>query len=95
MVNRRDERLDGLLNQLVKITFCDKTEYTGVLEFDMSSQGFNPHMYSIFVFGQGYIFFYKSHVTRIQRWEDAERSLYESRGQVFKQISISSGSCRR
>ena len=72
MVNRRDERLDGLLNQLVKITFCDETEYTGVLEFDMSSQGFNPHMYSIFVFGQGYIFFYKSHVKKVTEWRNNE-----------------------
>lgn len=73
--SHRDKKLDKLLNTLVKIYFTDGDVRTGVLEYDMplqtgSFKGWPSHMYSVFVFGVGYIFFKKSHVRRIEEWEE-------------------------
>ena len=77
MVNRRDEKLDKLVNEIVIITFFDGQKRTGVLEWDMplqtgSFKGLPSGMYSIFVFGTGYIFFHKSNVKEIKEWRENE-----------------------
>ena len=73
-MTKRDDKLDSLVKELIEITFTDGTQYTGVLEWDMpivmgQHKGLPSGKYSIFVFGKGYIFFRKSHVKRVRRWE--------------------------
>lgn len=76
-MNKRSAKLDKFINELVEITFTDGDVRTGVLEFDMplqvgSFKDCPSHMYSVFVFGKGYIFFKKSHVKRIREWRKDE-----------------------
>lgn len=67
-MSRRSARLDRFLNRLVDITFHDGQQGTGVLEFGMQpSLDRDPvRQYSLFVFGSGYKYFYKSQVSKIR-----------------------------
>lgn len=72
MINRRSEKLDELINELVVIRFSDKTINIGVLEYDEPrAPGFPPsHEYSLYIFGGGRLFFRKSHVKGITKWQE-------------------------
>ncbi len=67
-MNRRSQELDALLNKLVDITFMDGEEKTGVLEYDMPMGPGLPFSskYSLYIFGEGYLYFYKTHVKRVK-----------------------------
>lgn len=67
-MNRRSRVLDELINELVDVTFFDGKEKTGVLEF---GRPYAPELpdsdkYSLYIFGEGYLYFYKTHVKRIK-----------------------------
>lgn len=65
-MNRRDERLDALLDELVDITFKDGDQKTGVLEYGMHIDGLSAVGYTLYVFGEGYIRFKKSAVKNVK-----------------------------
>ena len=72
MVDKKDPKLDSLLGEIVRITFQDGVERIGVLEWDMA-RGLDKlpsQMYSIYVFGNGYYFFRKSHVKKVREWRE-------------------------
>lgn len=68
-MNRRSKELDALINELVDITFTDGKEKTGVLEYGRPYAPGLPdsNKYSIFIFGEGYISFRKTHVKRFKK----------------------------
>lgn len=68
MINRRDKRLDSLLDSLVDVTFTDGDTKTGVLQYNMQPtlDRLPIRKYCLYVFGTGRIFFYKSAVRRIR-----------------------------
>lgn len=68
-MNRRDKRLDELLDELVDITFQDGQQKTGVLEYGMHIDGLPAVGYTLYVFGEGYIRFKKSVVKSIKEHE--------------------------
>ena len=65
-MNRRDERLDALLDELVDITFRDGQQKTGVLEYGMYIDGLPAVGYTLYVFGEGYIRFKKTVVKDVK-----------------------------
>lgn len=67
-MNRRDPKLDSLIDKLVDVVFFDGVEKTGVLEFGRPYAPELPdsHKYSLFIFGEGYLYFYKTHVKRVK-----------------------------
>ena len=68
-MNRRDKRLDMLLDELVDITFKDGDVETGVLEYGMCIPGLPPAGYTLYVFGEGYIRFKKTAVKNVKLHE--------------------------
>ena len=68
-MNRRDKRLDMLLDELVDITFRDGQQKTGVLEYGMYIDGLPAVGYTLYAFGEGYIRFKKSAVKSIKEHE--------------------------
>ena len=73
-MNRTSPILDRFIDKLVSIKFIDGDSKVGVLEFDMPYHNYagapNRHMYSIWEFGKGRTFFYKTHVKEIREWTD-------------------------
>lgn len=68
IIDRRDERLDRYLNQLVDITFWNGEQKTGVLEWGMQPKLDKPprRQYSVYVFGTGVVYFYKTNVRKVR-----------------------------
>lgn len=68
-MNRRDKRLDALLDRLVVITFTDGGVKTGVLEYGMQPPGSLPYDgYTLYIFGEGYLKFRKAAVRNIREY---------------------------
>ena len=67
-MNRRSKELDALLNELVDIIFWDGDVKTGVLEFGrpIAPELPDSNRYSLYIFGEGYLYFYKTHVKRVK-----------------------------
>ena len=67
-MNRRSQELDALLNELVDIIFWDGDVKTGVLEFGrpIAPELPDSNRYSLYIFGEGYLYFYKTHVKRVK-----------------------------
>ncbi len=67
-MNRRSKKLDELLNKLVDIIFWDGDVKTGGLEYGRPIVPELPdsNRYSLYIFGEGYLFFYKTHVKKIK-----------------------------
>lgn len=67
-MTRRSKELDELLNELVDIIFWDGDVKTGVLEFGrpIAPELPNSNRYSLYIFGEGYLYFYKTHVKRVK-----------------------------
>ena len=67
-MTRRNKKLDELLNKLVDIIFWDGDVKTGVLEYGRPmAEGLpDSNKYSLFIFGEGYLYFYKTHVKRVK-----------------------------
>lgn len=73
-MNRRSEILDKFIDELVIIRFTDGTISVGVLEFDMPHNDcaeLGPsHEYSLYRFDAGRLFFKKSHVKGVEKWQE-------------------------
>lgn len=69
---RRSKKLDELINELVIVRFRDGDMRIGVLEYDEPyERGLPPSgRYSLYQFGEGRIFFRKTHVKGIVRWQE-------------------------
>lgn len=74
MRNGRSEKLDKLIDELVNITFKDGDIKVGVLEYGIPHYGlesFGPsHEYSLYRFNAPRLYFKKSHVKRITKWQE-------------------------
>lgn len=68
MTNRRNEKLDKLIDKLVDVTFTDGEAQTGILGFGREIfPGITRNMYSLYVFEtNSYTNFYKTHVKSIK-----------------------------
>ena len=68
-MNRRDKRLDALLDRLVVITFTDGDVKTGVLEYGIQPpESLSYDGYTLYVFGEGYLKFRKTAVSSIREF---------------------------
>ncbi|MBQ9302055.1 hypothetical protein [Butyrivibrio sp.] len=69
-MNRRSERLDKFINELVNIRFRDGDVKTGVLEYDPPGTMFYRGWYCLYIFGHGRMYFRKSHIRSIRKWKE-------------------------
>ena len=79
-INRRDEKLDGFIGEMVHVVFVDGTEACGVLGFQERLQGgentdwirVKPQFYFLKYPNGTHLSFRKAHVKSIQRRESDE-----------------------